>query len=133
MEPSGNKHILIIEDDTFIAELYAHILESNNFEVKVGNTGKSGLDLLKNENFDLVLLDIVLPDMNGLEVLHQWKLKKPNSDTIVLLLTNLGQDEVIKKGFELGAHGYLIKSSLSPEQVVSEVNTALSQKVGSAT
>ena len=67
----------------------------------------------------------MMPGMNGLEVLRQWKLKNPQSTMIVLLLTNLGQDSVIKEGFELGAQGYLIKSSMTPEQVVVEVQNAL--------
>lgn len=124
MDPSQAK-ILITEDETFIADLYAHVLQKAGFQVKTANDGQTALNTLSTEQFNLMLLDIMMPGMNGLEVLRQWKLKNPQSTMIVLLLTNLGQDSVIKEGFELGAQGYLIKSSMTPEQVVVEVQNAL--------
>ena len=123
MNPS--QKILITEDETFIADLYAHVLTKAGFQVKTANDGQTALTTLSSEQFNLMLLDIMMPGMNGLEVLRQWKLKNPQSTMIVLLLTNLGQDSVIKEGFELGAQGYLIKSSMTPEQVVVEVQNAL--------
>lgn len=124
MNPSQAK-ILITEDETFIADLYSHVLQKAGFQVKTANDGQAALNTLSAEQFNLMLLDIMMPGMNGLEVLRQWKLKNPQSTMIVLLLTNLGQDSVIKEGFELGAQGYLIKSSMTPEQVVVEVQNAL--------
>lgn len=122
------KKILLVEDEQFIADLYAHVLSKSGFEIKHASDGNTGLDMLEAETFDVLLLDIMLPGINGLELLKQWKLKHPDSPMIVLMLTNLGQDSVIKEGFELGANGYLIKSTLTPEQIVQEVNNALQNK-----
>ncbi len=120
--------ILVVEDEAFIADLYARQLTLAGFSVKVANDGLTGLKLLESEPFDLLLLDIMLPGLNGLELLKQWRAKTPTSTMPVLLLTNLGQDAVIKEGFDLGAQGYLIKASYTPDQVVNEVKNALSGK-----
>lgn len=120
-----SKRIIIIEDESFIADIYAHELTKAGFEVRIENNGVAGLQALEKEQFDLLLLDIMLPGMHGLELLRQWRIKHPNSTMPVLLLTNLGQDEVIKEAFALGAQGYLIKASYTPQQVVAEVANAL--------
>lgn len=118
----------MVEDEAFIADLYARQLTLAGFTVKVAHDGLAGLKQLESETFDLLLLDIMLPGINGLELLKQWRAKSPKSTMPVLLLTNLGQDSVIKEGFDLGAQGYLIKASYTPDQVVNEVKNALQGK-----
>jgi two-component system, OmpR family, alkaline phosphatase synthesis response regulator PhoP len=130
--PQNQKKILLVEDETFIADLYKHQLEKSGFAVMVANDGLQGLQTLQTQTFDLLLLDIMLPGMNGLELLRDWKSKNPNNPMIVLLLTNLGQDAIIKEGFSLGAQGYLIKASYTPDQVVNEVRNALEGKQAGA-
>ncbi|OGE32115.1 hypothetical protein A2631_03285 [Candidatus Daviesbacteria bacterium RIFCSPHIGHO2_01_FULL_44_29] len=122
------KKILVVEDEAFIADLYSRQLTLAGFSVKVASDGLTGLKTLEADQYDLLLLDIMLPGLNGLELLKQWRAKSPQSSMPVLLLTNLGQDAVIKEGFELGAQGYLIKASYTPDQVVNEVRNALSGK-----
>lgn len=124
MNPQAKK-ILLVEDEDFIRELYARQLNKAGFLVKSAADGQAGLDLLKTEQFDLLLLDIMLPGMNGLQLLREFKTQNPNSPMITILLTNLGQEAVIKEGFELGAQAYLIKASYTPDQVVNEVKNAL--------
>ncbi|MBU1031689.1 response regulator [Patescibacteria group bacterium] len=124
MNPTAKK-ILLVEDEDFIRELYAKQLTKAGFLVKEAIDGQSGLDTLKKEQFDLLLLDIMLPGMNGLQLLREFKTQNPNSKMITILLTNLGQEAVIKEGFELGAQAYLIKASYTPDQVVNEVKNAL--------
>ncbi|MDO8659410.1 MAG: response regulator [Candidatus Parcubacteria bacterium] len=124
MNPTQKK-ILLVEDEDFIRELYVRQLTKAGFAVKSAIDGQSGLDTLKTEQFDLLLLDIMLPGMNGLQLLREFKTHYPNSPMIVILLTNLGQEAVIKEGFELGAQAYLIKASYTPDQVVTEVKNAL--------
>lgn len=119
------KKILLVEDEDFIRELYVRQLTNAGFLIKSAPDGQSGLNLLKAETFDLLLLDIMLPGMNGLQLLREFKTQNPNSKMITILLTNLGQEAVIKEGFELGAQAYLIKASYTPDQVVSEVKNAL--------
>jgi two-component system, OmpR family, copper resistance phosphate regulon response regulator CusR len=127
-QPQQPKKIILIEDETFIADLYSYQLQKAGFIVKAAGDGATGLKLLEQEKFDLLLLDIMLPGMNGLEVLRDWRKQNPTSTMIVLLLTNLGQDAVIKEGFTLGAQGYLIKASYTPEQIVAEIKNALAGK-----
>ena len=122
---SETKKILLVEDEDFIRDLYVRQLTKEGFVVKSAIDGQSGLDSLKSEQFDLLLLDIMLPGMNGLQLLREFKTQNPNSPMITILLTNLGQEAVIKEGFELGAQAYLIKASYTPDQVVSEVKNAL--------
>ncbi len=125
MNPQSKK-ILLVEDEDFIRELYVRQLTKEGFLVKSVPDGQTGLNLLKTETFDLLLLDIMLPGMNGLQLLREFKTQNPNSPMVTILLTNLGQEAVIKEGFELGAQAYLIKASYTPDQVVSEVKNALS-------
>ena len=124
MDPNSKK-ILLVEDEDFIRELYVRQLTKAGFQVKSAVDGQSGLNMLNSEAFDLLLLDIMLPGMNGLQVLREFKTQNPNSKMITILLTNLGQEAVIKEGFELGAQAYLIKASYTPDQVVNEVRNAL--------
>lgn len=119
------KKILLVEDEDFIRELYVRQLTKAGFSVQSAVDGQSGLEMLKVGPFDLLLLDIMLPGMNGLQVLREFKAQNPNSPMITILLTNLGQEAVIKEGFELGAQAYLIKASYTPDQVVNEVKNAL--------
>ena len=125
MNPQSKK-ILLVEDEDFIRELYVRQLTKEGFLVKSVPDRQTGLNLLKTETFDLLLLDIMLPGMNGLQLLREFKTQNPNSPMVTILLTNLGQEAVIKEGFELGAQAYLIKASYTPDQVVSEVKNALS-------
>lgn len=125
MDEAAPKKILLVEDEDFIRELYTRQLAKAGFTVKSATDGQTGLELLKAETFDLLLLDIMLPGMNGLQVLREFKTQNPSSSMITILLTNLGQEAVIKEGFELGAQAYLIKASYTPDQVVNEVKNAL--------
>jgi DNA-binding response OmpR family regulator len=127
------KRIIIIEDEVFIADLYARQLTKAGYLVKTVNEGTAGLQELNQSEYDLLLLDIMLPGLNGLEILRQWKLTHAQSKMIVLLLTNLGQDTVIKEAFQLGANGYLIKAAYTPDQILVEVKKALDATPQAAT
>lgn len=124
MNPT-TKRILLVEDEDFIRELYTRQLSKAGFFIQSAADGQAGLEMLKKEPFDLLLLDIMLPGINGLQLLREFKTNNPTSPMITILLTNLGQEAVIKEGFELGAQAYLIKASYTPDQVVTEVKNAL--------
>lgn len=120
--------ILVVEDDQFLRELYEELLKEEGYNVVLAEDGERGLAEISKGGFDLILLDIMLPKIDGLEILRRVKNKppeKPNGMTV--MLTNLGQDSIIKEGFNLGASGYLIKSAMNPDQVLSEVKTFLSK------
>lgn len=127
MDPQP-KRILLVEDEKFIADLYARQLTNSGFAVTTAYDGISAQKFLQTEKYDLLLLDIMLPGINGLELLKDLRQKNPQATMPVLLLTNLGQEAVIKEGFTLGAAGYLIKASYTPAQIVAEVHNALAGK-----
>lgn len=118
--------ILLIEDDQFLRDMYNELLADEGFEVTACADGEDGYNKAVAGGYDLVLLDIMLPKMDGLQILKTLNEKgdlKKNGP--VVLLTNLGQDNIVKQGFEHGASGYLIKSALTPDQVLHEVRTFL--------
>jgi len=122
---SDKKKILIIEDDQDVRELYAEVLRDEGFGVEEAVDGQSGLAKALEGGYDLILLDIMLPKFDGLEVLKTIKKKEELKNIPIILLTNLGREAIIKEGFELGADGYLIKSEHTPEEIVQEVKRFL--------
>ena len=122
------KRILLIEDDELIREMYASELAKNDFEVFAFSTGEEGLKVLEQNQFDLILLDIMLPGLNGLEILKEIKQNPLNKNVKVVLMTNLGQETIIKEGFQLGADGYLIKAAYNPDQIIQEVRNFIDGK-----
>jgi len=117
--------ILIIDDEAGIRSALRGILEDEGFTVKSTESGEEGLDLLRNENFDLILLDIWLPNMSGIEVLKQIKINEIN--TQVVMITGHGSVETAVKATKLGAFDFLEKP-LSLEKVVLTTKNALKQK-----
>ncbi len=120
-----NEKILIIEDDPFLSEMYAVKFVQGGFEVDLAQNGKSGLQKAKVFKPDLILLDIVLPKMDGFVVLAKIKKDKKLKDIPVVLLTNLGQKSEIEKGLSLGAEEYIIKSHFTPTMVVNKIREIL--------
>lgn len=120
------KVILIVEDDNFVRELYQHAFERRGFETKVAEDGEKALKVVKETKFDTILLDIMLPKVDGIEVLRRIKEDPSTKNIPVVILSNLGQDEIIKRALEVGAKAYIVKSLYTPEQVVEEVRSVIS-------
>lgn len=121
------KSILLIEDDPFIADIYLTKLKESGFEVEIAEDGEKGLEKIKTKKPDLLLLDIVLPNINGWEFLGKIK-KDPALQRIkVIILSNLEQKPEIEKGLRLGAEKYLIKAHYTPSDVVAEVRKILKE------
>lgn len=124
----NNNKILIIEDDQFLREFYQELLEGEGYSVDSAGDGEMALKELRENEYNLVLLDIMLPKKDGLQVLRDLKIVPAKSgDLCIVVLTNLGQDAIIKQAFDLGAAGYLIKSALSPDQVLAEIKSYLNK------
>lgn len=117
--------ILLIEDEYYIGELYKMILEGAGFNVIWAVDGEEGLRYAE-EQPDLILLDIMLPKVNGIEILKKLKRTKNIRDIPVLLLTNLGQESIIKTAFKEGAAGYFLKVRLKPDELVKKIHYFLS-------
>ncbi len=120
-----DRRVLLVEDEQFIRDIYKRQLEKAGIPTDDLAGGKEVLPTLRQKQYDLVLLDIMLPDLNGLEILRQMKQDEALKDIPVIFLTNLGQEEVVKEGTVLGAVGYLVKSSYDPNQIVEEVKNVL--------
>lgn len=117
--------LLLIEDEEYINDIYKEQLQESGFEVDSFLNGAQGIDAFEKNMYDLVLLDIILPDIHGLDILKRFKDNKEKKEVPVVLLTNLDQDIIIRKGLELGAKAYLMKVSCTPDKVVEEVNKIL--------
>jgi len=121
-----DKKILIVEDDQFLREFYQELLTAEGYFVDAAADGEVALLKIQQNEYDLVLLDIMLPKKDGTQILRDLKVKGPKSPNVtVVVLTNLGHDAVIKECFNLGAAGYLIKSALNPDQVLTEIKSYL--------
>lgn len=120
--------VLLVEDEEFIRDLFKRQLDLSGFTTDAFGTGRDGLSAISKNAYDLVLLDIMLPDINGLQILQNIRQNPATKSIAVVLLTNLGQDAVIKQGFELGADGYLVKAAYTPDQIVQEVKNIMQRK-----
>ncbi len=124
-EQASAKRILIIEDDPFLVDIYITKLKDIGFFVDVASDGKEGLRKLKEKDFDLLMLDIVLPRVDGWQVLKQISENEKLRKLKVIVLSNLGQKEEVEKGLNLGAVKYLIKAHYTPQEVVDEIKKVL--------
>lgn len=113
--------ILLIEDEILILRMYEKIFSFEGFEVVSAVDGIEGLEKAKTEHPNLILLDIMMPKMDGLKVLEELKAAPETKDIPIVLLTNLSSDIVIKEAFSKGAAGYLVKSEVVNEKIVEEV------------
>lgn len=123
-----NKKVLIIEDDPFIADVYVLKLESEGYNVESAEDGIKGLAAMKKNKYDVVLLDILMPNMDGFKVLEQIKMVPELNKIPVIILTNLSQKKDIQKGIDLGARDYIIKTKFTPTEVVKTISKVLSEK-----
>lgn len=113
------KKVLIIEDDTFLQGLAANKLGQNDFDVSTASTGEEALTQLVENQFDVILLDLMLPDISGFDILKN--LKDSGRETPVIVFSNLSDDANIKNAIDLGAIEYLIKSNFTLEELVQKV------------
>lgn len=126
------KTILSIEDDAFLSSLVSGKLIESGFSVLNASTGADGLAKAATDQPDLVLLDIMLPDMGGFEILERLKSDPSTKDIPVIILSNLGGRDEIEKGVALGAVSYLIKSNILPHEVAEIVESELASKNSSS-
>lgn len=122
------KKILFVEDDPFLIDIYTTKLKEEGFSVEVAENGEKCQRLLSEKKFDLLLLDIVLPQINGWEILEKIKNTPHQYDgrgLKIIILSNLGQKEEVERGLKLGATKYLIKAHYMPNEVVEEIKQLL--------
>lgn len=122
------KKVLIVEDDKFLGKMLSKMLEASNYQISIASSGKEGLTKAASENPDLILLDIMLPDIDGFEVLESLKNQEITNKIPVVILSNLGQPEDMQQGRKLGVLDYIVKSDLSLDDVVDKLNKLLPKK-----
>ena len=114
-------NILLVEDDPFLIGIYTTKLKESGYAVDTAEDGDTALRKVKEKLPDLMLLDIVLPNFNGWEILRQIKADEMTKGLKVIILSNLGEKDEVEKGIKLGATKYLVKAHYTPSEVVSEV------------
>lgn len=119
------KKILLIEDDPFLVDIYKTKLNEAGYEVVTAFDGDEAMRKVKEEKPDVVLLDIVLPNVDGWEILRKIKKDDELKGLEVIILSNLGQKEEVEKGMKLGASKYIIKAHHTPSEVAAEVKKIL--------
>lgn len=123
--PEGRKKVLIIEDDDHISKIYGIKLSKENVDTIVARDGEEGINMIVSEKPDLVLLDLMIPKKDGFTVLEEVKKTPFGKNLPILVLSNLGQENDIKKATSLGAADYFIKVNLSIQEVIDKVNKYL--------
>lgn len=119
--------ILLIEDDKFLRELIIQKLSKEGFDVVEGIDGEEGLKKIKEEKPNLVLLDLLLPGIDGFEVLTRAKQDPEINKIPVLILSNLGDREDIEKGLKLGAADFLVKANFTPGEIIEKIKKILGE------
>jgi len=121
------KKILIIEDEPGLLEMYRLYFERAGYQVFDVLSGQLGLEAAKEKKPDLILLDILMPDLNGYEVIKKLKSDPETSKIPILVFSNLAQVEEIQKGLALGADDYIVKTDLTPKELLAKVEQKLLQ------
>ena len=117
--------ILVVEDESFLLDLYQIKLEQAGFEVMKAGNGNEGVSLARLEQPGLILLDILMPEIDGYEMLAKIKSDPKTKKIPVIIFSNLSQKEEIEKGLKLGASDYIIKTSITPSQLEQKVKEFL--------
>ena len=125
--PEKPTKVLIVDDDPFILDMYVLKFKERGFEVVTATDGKLGLVKINEEKPDVVLLDVVMPTMDGFDVLQELK-KQEKTAMKIIMLTNLGQKEDVERGMSLWADDYVIKAHFTPSEVVNKVMSVIEEK-----
>ncbi len=125
-EQKKKKLILVVEDDSFLLQMYATKLEKAGFEVKSAVDGTQGFKKAKDVHPDLILLDLVMPSMDGFKVLEELKVNSETQSIPVIILSNLSEREDVQKCLQLGAVDYIIKAHFVPSEVINKIEQLIS-------
>lgn len=120
------KKVLVVDDDQYIRDIYREILEGEKYQVDTAVDGQEGLLKAQEGGYDLILLDAMMPKVDGLGVLKGLQATPPKQENkVILLLTNLAHDKVIDEALQNGAKSYLIKSDMNPNQFLENIKKFL--------
>ena len=119
------KKILLVEDDPLLVKMYTAKFEKEGFDVIFAEDGEDGLKKALSENADILLLDVMMPKLSGIDMLSKLRADPKGKSIPVIVFSNLSQEEEAKKALELGAKEYLIKANLTPSQVLEKIKKYL--------
>ncbi len=122
---SNNHKILLVEDDPMLIKMYSAKLKSENFDVVSAEDGEEGLEVALKEKPDLIILDVMMPKLSGIDMLAKLRADSYGKNVPVIVLSNLSQETESKRALELGAKEYLLKADLTPTQVVEKIRKYL--------
>lgn len=125
---NDKKTILLVEDDVFVSDIYQTKISSEGYEVILAENGLEAIKKLEKTVPDLILLDIIMPYMDGMETLRKIKSEEKWKKIPIILLTNLSDKEKIEEALGVGADDFLIKSHFTPSEVISKVNMLLKKQ-----
>ncbi|OGZ43046.1 MAG: hypothetical protein A2719_01635 [Candidatus Ryanbacteria bacterium RIFCSPHIGHO2_01_FULL_45_22] len=120
--------VLIVDDDEFLLEMYALKFKEEEFVVEIAKTGHEALEKVVSVKPDIVLLDVVLPEMDGFSILQKMRAEKNPNGPLVVMLTNLSQKDDTERGMRLGADDYIVKAHYTPSEVVEKVRKLLAKR-----
>ncbi|MFH1455263.1 MAG: response regulator [bacterium] len=124
----NGKRILLVEDDNFLSELLSKKLVENGVIIIRAENGEEAIKIVKsNPKFDLILLDLMLPKIGGFEVMEAINADEKIKGAPIIILSNLGQKNDVKKSVSLGAKKFLVKAILSPDEIVEEISDIIKQ------
>lgn len=124
------KKILIVDDDMFLLDMYALKFSQNNFDVYTDDSGAGALEKLKGGlQPDIILADILMPEMDGFEMLEKINSEKLSENSAKIILSNKGQQSDIERGNSLGVAGYIVKANFTPAEVIDQVMGILAKKI----
>ena len=124
--PDKKQKVLLVEDEQMIVDMYKLRLEEEGFEVFNTDKGSAALEYVEKEKPAIILLDVILPEVDGFSILQTLKENTKTKDIPVLMLTNLGQESDQQKGDDLGAAGYFVKANHTPVEVIQKVKELIS-------
>lgn len=124
-QPGTNKKVLCIEDEHFISELYARALTKAGYSVDIELDGQKGLERAQTDQYDIILLDLMVPNLTGIEILRALRdpAKTPNLHAKIIITTNLEQRDEVRADIEKQADGYLVKAEITPRELVEFLST----------
>ncbi len=130
---TSSQKILIIDDDVRLRDLYEKVLKDAGYSVTSAIDGQEGLVKAQEGGYDLILLDVIMPNVDGIKFLNLLKEKPPQTaNGPIILLTNMAQDKIIEEGIKIGATSYIVKSDITPDQLIEHVKSFLKSPVPQA-
>jgi DNA-binding response OmpR family regulator len=120
--------ILVVEDDKFLRELITQKLKREGHDVREAVDGEDGVRKIEEEKPEIVLLDLILPGIDGFEVLAKIKENPERKDVPVIILSNLGQRDDVERGLKLGAVDFLIKAHFTPGEIIEKIEAVLGKE-----